>query len=61
MAEAALAAFNLLGDQKYLAVFHRAYGWFHGQSNLHEPLVDVVRAFIEDDLEATRRDRGLPA
>ena len=26
----------------------------------HEPLVDVVRAFIEDDLEATRQDRGLP-
>lgn len=25
----------------------------------HEPFVDVVRAFIEDDLEATRRDRGL--
>jgi D-erythronate 2-dehydrogenase len=23
----------------------------------HEPFVDVVRAFIEDDLEATRRDR----
>ena len=25
----------------------------------HEPFVDVVRAFIEDDLAATRRDRGL--
>jgi nucleoside-diphosphate-sugar epimerase len=25
----------------------------------HEPLIDVVRAFIEDDLEDTRRDRGL--
>jgi nucleoside-diphosphate-sugar epimerase len=25
----------------------------------HEPFVDVVRAFIEDDLEATRRERGL--
>ena len=27
----------------------------------HEPFVDVVRAFIEDDLAATRRDRGLPS
>jgi nucleoside-diphosphate-sugar epimerase len=25
----------------------------------HEPLIDVIRAFIEDDLEATRRERGL--
>ena len=25
----------------------------------HEPFVDVVRAFIEDDLDATRRERGL--
>ena len=27
----------------------------------HEPLVEVVRAFVEDDLEATRNERGLPA
>jgi D-erythronate 2-dehydrogenase len=26
----------------------------------HEPVVDVVRAFVEDDLEATRSERGLP-
>ena len=25
----------------------------------HEPLVDLVRAFVADDLEATRVDRGL--
>ena len=25
----------------------------------HEPFVDVVRAFIEDDLDATRRERGV--
>jgi D-erythronate 2-dehydrogenase len=25
----------------------------------HEPLIDVVRAFVEDDLAATRRERGL--
>ena len=27
----------------------------------HEPLVDVVRAFVEDDLEMTRAERGLAA
>ena len=27
----------------------------------HEPLVEVVRAFVEDDLAATRAERGLPA
>ena len=27
----------------------------------HEPLVDVVRAFVEDDLPATRAERGLPS
>jgi D-erythronate 2-dehydrogenase len=28
---------------------------------MHEPLVEVVRAFVEDDLAATRAERGLPA
>ena len=41
MAEAALAAFDLLGDEKYLAVFRRAHGWFYGKNSLDEPLVDV--------------------
>ena len=27
----------------------------------HEPLVEVIRAFLEDDLEATRAERGLGA
>lgn len=27
----------------------------------HEPFVEVVRAFIEDDLAATRRERGMPS
>ena len=27
----------------------------------HEPIADVVRAFIEDDLAATRAERGLAA
>ena len=27
----------------------------------HEPVIDILRAFIEDDLAATRADRGMPA
>ena len=27
----------------------------------HEPILDVIRAFIEDDLAATKADRGTPA
>jgi nucleoside-diphosphate-sugar epimerase len=27
----------------------------------HEPIIEVIRAFVQDDLEATRVERGLPA
>ncbi|HET7880617.1 MAG TPA: NAD-dependent epimerase/dehydratase family protein [Acetobacteraceae bacterium] len=27
----------------------------------HEPVVEVIRAFVEDDLDATRQERGLPS
>jgi hypothetical protein len=27
----------------------------------HEPLADLVRAFVDDDLDETRAERGLPA
>jgi nucleoside-diphosphate-sugar epimerase len=27
----------------------------------HEPVIEVVRAFVEDDLAATRQERGLPS
>ncbi|MBV9249473.1 MAG: NAD-dependent epimerase/dehydratase family protein [Acetobacteraceae bacterium] len=32
----------------------RTLGFTH-----HEPIVDVIRAFVEDDLDATRAERGL--
>lgn len=41
MAGAALAAFELRSDEKYLATFLRAHGWFHGQNSLGHPLADV--------------------
>ena len=53
MAEAALAAFNLLGDEKYLAVFRRAHGWFHGRNSLRQPLADALRGACCDGLQAS--------
>lgn len=40
MAEVALAAFNLLPDEEYLAAFCRADAWFSGKNSLRQPLVD---------------------
>jgi hypothetical protein len=51
MADAALAAFDLLGDEKYLAAFRRAHAWFHGQNSLHQPLVDVHCGACYDGLQ----------
>lgn len=60
MAEAALAAFALLGDEKYLSAFHRAYGWFHGRNSLREPLVDVNCGACYDGLQrpGVNRNQG---
>ena len=60
MAEAALAAFHLLGDDKYLAAFRRAHGWFHGRNTLKRPLVDVRSGACYDGLQApgVNRNRG---
>jgi hypothetical protein len=58
MAEAALAALGLLGDEKYLAVFRRAYGWFHGQNSLHQPLADVHGGSCYDGLQRSGVNRN---
>ncbi len=52
-AEAALAAFDLLGGEKHLATFRRAHAWFHGRNSLHRPLIDVPSGACCDGLEAT--------
>jgi hypothetical protein len=51
MAEAALAAFGLLGDEQYLDIFRRAYGWFHGRNSLRQPLADVRCGACYDGLQ----------
>jgi hypothetical protein len=53
MADAALTAFGLLGEEKYLATFHRAYAWFHGENRLRQPLVDIRCGACFDGLHAS--------
>ena len=44
--------------RRHLAAGVRAAARPHPRLRPHEPIVEVVRAFIEDDLEATRAERG---
>ena len=53
MAEAAMAAWNLLGDEKYLSTFHRCHAWFHGQNSLSQPLANVACGACCDGLQAS--------
>jgi hypothetical protein len=53
MAEAALAAYGLLREEKYLVVFRRAHGWFRGENGLRRPLADVETGACCDGLQAT--------
>ena len=58
MAETALAGFRLLGDEKYLATFRRAYDWFHGRNSLGQPLADVRCGACCDGLQADGMNRN---
>ena len=58
MAEAALAAFDLLGDEEYLATFRRAHGWFHGRNSLQQPLADVPYGACCDGLQTSGVNRN---
>ena len=58
MAEAALTAFGILGEQQYLATFRRARAWFHGQNSLRQPLVDVQHGACYDGLQASGLNRN---
>jgi hypothetical protein len=53
MADAALAAFGLLRDEKYLSIFCRAHDWFNGRNSLKAPLVDRSIGACFDGLLAT--------
>jgi hypothetical protein len=58
MADTALAAFGLTAEERYLAAFHRARGWFHGENSLRQPLVDVGRGVCYDGLQASGVSRN---
>ncbi len=58
MADAALAAFRLLDDERHLATFGRAYGWFGGQNSLGLSLVDVRRGACGDGLQSSGVNRN---
>jgi hypothetical protein len=58
MADAALAAFGLLRDEKYLTTFRRAHGWFQGRNSLQQSLVDVRRGACCDGLQPSGVNRN---
>ena len=58
MAAAALARFEVGGDDKYLAVFLRAHGWFHGQNSQDQPLADAQVGACFDGLEPAGVNRN---
>jgi hypothetical protein len=58
MADAAITAFRLLGEEQYLAAFCRARAWFHGQNSLHQTLVDVQYGACCDGLQASGLNRN---
>ncbi len=58
MADAALAAFRLLGEEHYIAAFHRARNWFHGRNSLGQTLVDARLGACCDGLQASGVNRN---
>ena len=60
MASAALAAYELRPDEKYLATFLRAHAWFHGQNSLQQPLADIECGACFDGLHprGVNRNQG---
>ena len=49
---------TLRGDEGYLAPFRRAYGWFHGQNSLRQPLADVRSGACCDGLQPSGVNRN---
>lgn len=58
MADAALAAFRIVGEGKYLASFDRARDWFHGRNSLGLPLVDARSGACCDGLHSSGINRN---
>jgi hypothetical protein len=61
MADAALAAFDLTGDEKHRLTFHGAYRWFHGENSLGLRLADVESGGCRDGLQPCGVNQNLGA
>jgi hypothetical protein len=58
MAESALAALELTGDDRYKTCFRRARDWFHGKNAARLPLADIHRGACCDGLHADGVNRN---
>jgi len=58
MADAALAAFTMLGDERYLTIFNRARDWFHGRNSLGQPLACIASGGCCDGLQRSGVNRN---
>ncbi|MGQ0636036.1 MAG: hypothetical protein ACT4QC_15605 [Planctomycetaceae bacterium] len=58
MADAALAAFELTGDESHLVTFRRVYDWFRGRNSLKQSLVDVRCGACCDGLQPSGVNRN---
>lgn len=58
MAEAALSAYDLLGDDAYLSSFQRTCSWFHGSNSLREPLAELNQGSCCDGLQVSGPNRN---
>lgn len=58
MGEAALAAFGLQGEIRYLECFYRSVGWFSGENSSKLSLIDTRRGACYDGLQPTGLNRN---
>ncbi len=58
MASAALAGLEIRGDDKYLALFQRTHGWFHGQNSQHQAMGDPQDGSCFDGLQQSEVNRN---
>lgn len=58
MADAALAAFGLSGEERYLTTLERAHAWFHGQNSVRKALADARSGACCDGLQLSGVNRN---
>jgi hypothetical protein len=61
MADAARAAWDLLGTEQYMATFRRCHSWFHGRNSQNRRLALVRSGACYDGLQVSGVNRNLGA